>query len=129
MLLGAVLVHQDLAAAEKPRQAFLVAGRRGFTVLADAGLRTVFVDRMAVPEYPYEAKRDHWSGSGIFRAFVTPTGKVERVTVVKSTGYRVMDDSTVTAARRWRAQPGRSREVDFSMTFLAPPRRGMPGYD
>lgn len=84
---------------------------------------------MPVPEYPYEGREYHWSGSGIFRAFVTPDGKVTDVTVVKSTGFRVMDNSVVRASRHWRAKPGRKREVDFSMTFVAPPRRGMPGYD
>ena len=129
LAVAGLLAIGSLAAADLQNRPLLVAARRGFTVIADAGLRNVFPGRMAVPEYPYEARRDHWSGSGIYRAFVTPEGKVTKVTVVKGARYRVMDDAVIYAARRWRAKPGRSREVDFSMTFIAPPRAGMPGHD
>lgn len=118
-----------VCAADPAGQPLLAGvGRGGFAVVADAGLMKVFVGRIATPEYPHEGRRDHWSGSGIYRAFVSPTGKVTNVTVVKSAGYRVMDESVLYAVRRWRAKPGRNREVDFSMTFVAPPRRGMPGH-
>jgi TonB family protein len=121
-------VSAVVSAAEPAGQPLIAGvGRGGFAVVADAGLKQVFVGRIAVPEYPHEGRRDHWSGSGIFRALVTPAGEVADVTVVKSTGYRVMDESVLLAARRWRGKPGRNREVDFSMTFVAPPRRGMPG--
>ena len=129
LLVVALFTNDHVAAADRSNRPLLVAGRRGFTVIADAGLTSVFTGRMAVPEYPYEARRDHWSGSGIYRAYVTPEGKVEKVTVVKGARYRVMDDAVIYAARRWRAKPGRNREVDFSITFIAPPRGGMPGHD
>ena len=130
LLLVAHALFSGLVSAAEPAGQPLLAGvvRGGFAVVADAGLKKVFVGRIAVPEYPHEGRRDHWSGSGIFRAVVTPAGKVTNVTVVKSTGYRVMDESVLVAARRWRGKPGRNREVDFSMTFIAPPRRGMPGH-
>ena len=126
-LFSSTVARNHLVAAERRAPAFISSGARGFGVVADAGLLRVFV-KMAPPGYPYEGRRYYWSGSGIFRAFVNPAGKVTDVTVVKSTGHRALDDSVILAARHWRAKEGRPREVDFSMTFVAPPRRGMPGY-
>jgi TonB family protein len=74
------------------------------------------------PTYPYEARRNNWSGRGVYRAFVTPEGKVSRVTVLHSTGHPVMDETVITAALHWHAKPGRPREVDFPIIFVAPGR-------
>ena len=81
-----------------------------------------------LPEYPYEARRSSWSGRGTFRAHVTADGKVTRVEVVKSTGHRAVDEAVLTAARSWRAHPGRKMEVDFPIAFVAParPPSGLP---
>jgi TonB family protein len=81
-----------------------------------------------LPDYPYEARKNSWSGRGTFRAFVEPSGKVVHVVVVKSTGHRELDDAVIWAAHQWRARPGGKREVDFPMAFIAPPRTpaGLP---
>jgi TonB family protein len=78
--------------------------------------------RISIPEYPYEARRTGVSGRGTYRAFVEPNGQVSRVVVIKSTGSGSLDDAVVRAALRWRARPGKKREVDFPMAFIAPPR-------
>jgi TonB family protein len=74
------------------------------------------------PEYPYEARRNGWSGRGVYRAFVTPEGKVSRVLILHSMGHSGMDEMVVRAAMQWRAKPGRPKEVDFPIIFVAPPR-------
>jgi TonB family protein len=74
------------------------------------------------PEYPFEARRNGWSGRGVYRAFVTPEGKVSRVIILHSTGHSVLDDMVIRAALQWRAKPSRPKEVDFPIIFLAPPR-------
>ena len=83
---------------------------------------------LVLPEFPYEARRNSWSGRGTFRAHVSAEGKVTRVEVIKSTGHRALDDVVLKAARHWRAHPGRKTEVDFRMAFIAPPRppSGLP---
>jgi TonB family protein len=83
---------------------------------------------LRLPEFPYEARRNSWSGRGTFRAHVAANGRVTRVEVIKSTGHRALDDVVVVAARSWRAHPGRKMEVDFPMAFIAPPRpaHGLP---
>jgi TonB family protein len=78
------------------------------------------------PEYPYEARVNGWSGRGVYRAFVTPEGKVSRVSILHSAGHSVMDDMVIRAALYWRAKPGRPKEVDFPIIFVAP-ARGSPG--
>ena len=83
---------------------------------------TQIFHKIVLPEYPYEARQNSWSGRGTFRAHIAADGKVTRVEVVKSTGHRAMDDVVVIAARRWRAKPGRKMEVDFPMAFIAPPQ-------
>ena len=74
------------------------------------------------PDYPYEARANSWSGKGVYRAFVTPKGKVGRVVILHSAGHSVMDDMVIRAAMQWRAKPGRPKEVDFPIIFIAPPR-------
>jgi TonB family protein len=74
------------------------------------------------PLYPYEARRNHWSGRGVYRAFVTPEGKVSQVTILHSSGHFVLDDLVIRWALYWRAKPGRPKEVDFPMVFVAPLR-------
>ncbi len=75
------------------------------------------------PLYPYEARRNHWSGRGVYRAFVTPEGRVSRVIILHSTGHSVLDDMVIRWALSWRAKPGRPKEVDFPIIFVAPPRK------
>jgi TonB family protein len=94
-------------------------------VITGPELLQVFI-RPRPPEYPYEARVNGWSGKGIYRAFVTPEGKVSRVIILHSAGHSVMDDMVIRTAMHWRAKPGRPKEVDFPIIFVAP-RRGSPG--
>jgi TonB family protein len=90
-------------------------------VITGPELLQVFINPRR-PEYPYEARRNGWSGRGVYRAFVTPEGRVSRVVVLQSMGHSVMDDAVIHAAMQWRTKPGRPKEVDFPITFVAPPR-------
>ncbi len=44
--------------------------------------------RLWLPEYPYEARKQSWSGRGTFRAYVEPDGKIGRVAVVQDGSQR-----------------------------------------
>ena len=90
-------------------------------VISGPELLKVFIYPRA-PEYPFEARRNRWSGRGVYRAFVTPEGKVSRVIILHSTGHPVLDDMVIRATLQWRAKPGRPKEVDFPIIFIAPPR-------
>jgi TonB family protein len=69
------------------------------------------------PEYPFEA-RSHWiEGRGLFSLTVRPDGSVAAVEVAKSTGHRILDDSTVAAFQKWRFKPGAVTHVKIPMEF------------
>ena len=96
-----------------------------FVLVVPPEMQKYFVRVSPPREVPYEVKRNGWSGTGTFRVNVDAAGRVTRVAVVKSTGYRVLDEALVNGVRTWRARPGKAREIDFPLTVLPPPR-GMP---
>lgn len=58
------------------------------------------------PPYPYEARKAHATGSGTFVIIFDASGSVSDVQTVKSTGNAILDQTSVTTFRRWRAKPG-----------------------
>lgn len=75
------------------------------------------------PRYPMAARRQGLEGHVLLRIEVDGTGVATRVTVSKSSGHRVLDDSALRAAKDWRFLPalvdGRaaSGAVDVPITF------------
>ena len=59
-----------------------------------------------VPEYPKEARKNHWGGFGIFEVQFRRDGLVHAVFVTMSTGHKVLDDATVSTLRQWRSWKG-----------------------
>jgi TonB family protein len=74
-------------------------------------------DRKAYPIYPYEARRAHITGAGIFRMYINADGGVRTVGVMKSTGSKILDLAAAGGLYRWHAIPGRRREVDMPVAF------------
>ena len=75
------------------------------------------------PDYSYDARRAHLEGTGLFRLELdVETGRVSKVTILRSTGVTVLDNSALWALRRWRMKPGRWREMDVPIAFsMSPP--------
>ena len=69
------------------------------------------------PAYPYEARRAHMEGSGVFRMYINENGIVTRIGVMKSTGYKLLDVNASYGLMYWKAKPGHRREVDMPVTF------------
>ena len=69
------------------------------------------------PRYPYEARRNHWNGSGIFQINFKPDGKVASVVVIRSAGHWVFDEEARTALVHWRAKPGAFTSIYVAVTF------------
>jgi len=79
--------------------------------------------KIEAPAYPAVAKRWHVQGAGRFRASIdTSTGRVSGVSVLKSTGYDVLDGSAIRAIKTWRWKPGKYQTVDVPITFKLDPR-------
>ena len=93
------------------------------TVSGEAKALAVYAPR---PAYPYEAREKHLTGSGIVLLNVdSSTGTVVSAQMLKSTGYKVLDDSALEAFRQWRFKPGTVRKVRIPTNFVM---RGSPGY-
>ena len=78
----------------------------------------VFAISAPRPEYPYEARRQRATGSGVALLTVDPmTGSVTDVRMLRSTGSAVLDDATVSGLRRWRFRPGTVSVVQTPITY------------
>jgi protein TonB len=51
-------------------------------------------------EYPYLARRLGWEGEVLLFFRLNPTGEVEEIKVLKSSGFEVLDKSAVNAVKR-----------------------------
>jgi TonB family protein len=70
------------------------------------------------PDYPYEARRQHATGSGVAILHVDQTsGFVTDVSMAQSTGNRILDEATLSAFKRWRFKPGTMSIVRTPITF------------
>ena len=70
------------------------------------------------PEYPYEARSRHIMGSGVCVVAVdVGSGTVTDANMAQSTGNPILDNSAVSAFRRWRFKPGTVSKVKIPITF------------
>lgn len=71
------------------------------------------------PEYPYEAKSRHVTGSGVAVLSVdTASGNVTDATMAQSIGSPILDTATTSTFRRWRFQPGKvAPKVKVPITY------------
>ena len=60
-----------------------------------------------LPEYPVEARAQHWTGTGKFLVSAdTDAGVVNGVTTIRSTGHSIPDKAAEKALYRWKFPPG-----------------------
>ncbi|PYL05710.1 MAG: hypothetical protein DME34_10665 [Verrucomicrobia bacterium] len=72
----------------------------------------------ARPRYPYEARAKGMAGSGVVLMKVdSRTGYVTSAQMLKSTGYKLLDEAALEAFRRWRFKPGTVSVVKSPITF------------
>jgi TonB family protein len=71
------------------------------------------------PDYPYEARSRHQTGSGVAVLSVdTASGNVTDASMAQSIGSPILDQSTVSTFRRWRFQPGKcAPKVKVPITY------------
>jgi TonB family protein len=109
----------------RPRQGFKIAPDRGeppLTAVEEAQAKQLLLFA-ARPSYPYEARKVHLSGSGIFDLrFDYETGHLREVHVVKSTGYNSLDGHAIGALKLWKAKPGSIHTLRVPIDFKLKPR-------
>jgi len=70
------------------------------------------------PQYPYEARSRHVTGSGVIVAQVdAASGNVTSASVSQSTGSPILDNAATSAFRQWRFRPGTVSKVNIPITF------------
>ena len=71
-----------------------------------------------LPDYPYQAKQAHVTGSGVCSLVVdTSNGRVTSATMAQSTGSKVLDKVTTDTFRRWRFKPGTIAQVNVPIAY------------
>jgi len=107
------LTPPPVRAHRKARPASFVRG-------TTASLRSVkaLVAYAPRPVYPYEARRQRVTGSGVALLTVDQTlGTVTDVLMAQSCGNAILDNSTLDALRRWRFKPGSAARVQVPITY------------
>jgi len=70
------------------------------------------------PEYSYHDRRFRNEGVGFFRLSLDlKTGLVGKVEILRSTGFRTLDNSALFALRQWSWKPGKWKEIDMPVSF------------
>jgi TonB family protein len=70
------------------------------------------------PQYPYEARSRHVTGSGVIVCTVdSGSGSVSGCSVSSSTGNSILDNAATSAFRQWKFRPGTMSKVNIPITF------------
>ena len=89
---------------------------------AASGAQSADYLRNPSPVYPAEAKRNRQQGVALFRVSVSTAGQAESVTLIKSSGHRLLDNSALDAVRKWKFHPATIGGVKGSSTVKVPVR-------
>src|SRR6267142_4347566 len=70
------------------------------------------------PQYPYEARSRHITGSGVCVVEVDAgSGSVSSASMAQSIGNPILDNAALSAFRQWRFKPGSVSKVRIPITF------------
>jgi protein TonB len=115
--------HEETTPPPKPKtaqkfapiKAPQAAGRPGTMSISSAKALATYAPR---PQYPYEARSRHVTGSGVCVVEVDPgSGSVSSASMAQSIGNPILDNAAVSAFRQWRFKPGSVSKVKIPITF------------
>ena len=93
------------------------AQRRGLEAQVQTGTPPGLIKRVE-PEYPPDVVLRHVDGRGLFRITINPrSGEVDEVKIVKSCGYKDLNELAAKALLQWRFQPGTRGPVEVPVEF------------
>lgn len=72
------------------------------------------------PEYPTIAKSRGWQGKVMLRVKVSAQGLSDAVTVEKSSGHEMLDESAIEAVKQWRFIPAKRGDTPISSSVIVP---------
>src|SRR4030095_11454626 len=98
-----------------PIKAPQAAGRPGTMSISSAKALATYAPR---PQYPYEARSRHVTGSGVCVVEVDAgSGSVTSASMASSIGNPILDNAALSAFRQWRFKPGSVSKVKIPITF------------
>ena len=97
-----------------PIKAPQAAGRPGTMSISSAKALATYAPR---PQYPYESRSRHVTGSGVCVVDVDPGGSVTSASMAQSIGNPILDNAATSAFRQWRFKPGSVSKVKIPITF------------
>ena len=105
---------QPKPAKVAPIKAPTVAGHPGPVSISTAKALATYAPR---PQYPYEARSRHITGSGVCVVNVDGSGSVTSASMAQSIGNPILDNAATSAFQRWRFKPGSVSKVKIPITF------------
>ena len=72
------------------------------------------------PEYPPMARSRGWQGTVVLRVAVSAEGYSDSVSVERSSGHEILDESAVEAIKQWRFTPAKQGETAVESSVLVP---------
>jgi TonB family protein len=93
------------------------AQRRGLEAQVHTGTPPGLIKKVE-PEYPPGVVLHMAEGRGVFRLTIDPkSGEVDEVKIVKSCGYKTLNELAAKAFFQWRFQPGSRSPVEVPVEF------------
>ncbi len=74
------------------------------------------------PRYPSRAKRLKQQGLVSLNAWVSASGRVQRLTVRSSSGYTLLDEAALESVKRWKFKPARMNGTPVDSKVIVPVR-------
>lgn len=72
------------------------------------------------PAYPMLARQRGWQGTVLLAVMVAADGVSEKVSIVKSSGFQILDKSALKAVKGWKFLPGMERGTPIAMEVMVP---------
>lgn len=70
------------------------------------------------PRYPRQAILKGWEGETLVKVSINRDGEVEDITVLRSSGYGVLDEAVMKVLKGWRFEKGKARQLQIPFRFL-----------
>ena len=77
----------------------------------------------APPQYPHLARQQGWEGTVLLEVEVLPIGSVGEISIMRSSGYYILDQAATQAAQQWKfviretTNPHATATVEIPVTF------------
>ena len=81
--------------AKRPKRTFISASTREYKYAAYMEAWRAKVERVGNLNYPEEARRRNISGQLVLDVALNPDGKINQITIRRSSGHKVLDDAAI----------------------------------